>query len=153
MVGVREVDDDEAALGGGVQHMQVYINYDRSDGEVASDLAAKLSEAGIDVWLDQEKLYPGDNWHLAIGEALERSEAMIVLVSTASMQSEFVRNGIQFALGSPNYENRVIPVMVRDTVVVPWMLLKFGLLSVDEGVAEVTRQIVERLRSPSRVAD
>src|SRR5438128_1159657 len=102
--------------------MQVFISHADADSDLAWELAAGLSEAGIDVWFARDQLFPGDNWQLAIGKALERSKAMIVLVSPESVKSTFVRSEIQFALGSLNYENRVIPVLVRPTDKIPWML-------------------------------
>jgi hypothetical protein len=43
---------------------------------------------------------PGDDWHHAIKDALGKSDAMVVLVTAASMESRGVRSEIDFALGS-----------------------------------------------------
>jgi hypothetical protein len=41
---------------------KVFISYSRKDIEFARKLAASLSEAGINVWIDVEDVPPGTNW-------------------------------------------------------------------------------------------
>jgi hypothetical protein len=131
--------------------MRVFISHSRTDRRLAEDLATRLSVAGFAAWSEQE-LFPGDNWPLAIGKALDQSEAMIVLVSPESAKSESVRNEILYALSSLQYANRVIPVQVRPTDEMPWILRSFATIPGDGDVEEVSRLILDRLREASEVA-
>jgi len=117
--------------------------------EFAQDLAARLSKAGYDVWDLDREVYPGDNWPLKIGEALKDSEAMIVVPSPESMNSRWVRHEIEYALGSSNYTERLIPVLLRPTEDIPWILQKFKPVHVGKNRAEVSRRIVDLLRRTS----
>ena len=69
---------------------------------------------------------PGDNWADEVARALEESQAMVVLLTPGPMSPEVKRN-IEYALGSKNYSNRLIPVVVGDakdfpTTVIPWIV-------------------------------
>jgi hypothetical protein len=70
-------------------------------------------------------LFPGDNWPLEIGKALDTSNAMVILISPAATRSSSVRQELDYALGSLKYKNRVIPVLVEATTDYPWILRHF----------------------------
>jgi hypothetical protein len=101
--------------------MRVFLSYALKDKRVALQIAEYLKRAGFETWTSEEVL-PGDNWHSAASDALERSDAMVVLVSPESMASESVRREIEYALGSARYADRVVPVVVRPARQIPWFL-------------------------------
>jgi hypothetical protein len=131
--------------------MQVFISHAGADQGLARELANRLAEAGYGTWTNEE-LFPGDNWALEMGKALERSEAMIVLVSPESTRSEQVNRDIQFAIGSLQYENRLIPVQVRKTAGVPRSLDRFQPIPGEGGAEEISRRVLERLQAAGEVA-
>jgi len=129
--------------------MQVFISHAAKDSELARQLGAKLRAGGMSVWNPRDEIYPGDNWAKKIGEALESSEAMVVLLSPDAFQtSESMRNEIEYALSSKNYEGRLVTVYVgpacespRD---VPWILQRlpfYQLTTLDEGAEQVIDEI------------
>jgi hypothetical protein len=132
--------------------MQVFISHSSADRDLARELSARLSGAGFQPWSEGE-LLPGDNWQLETGQALEQSEAMIVLVSPEWSKSPWDRNQVQYALGSLNYENRVIPVEVRRTEDIPWMLKKFSIIPGSGGIGEISNRVLERLKAAQGVAN
>ena len=125
--------------------MKVFISYDRSDQEWAQQLASSLSAAGHVVWYDRNIL-PGDNWGLELGKALEESNAMIVLLSPDGVKSPYVQREIEYALSSKKYEGRLIPVVVRPTTDIPWVLRRLDLVRAGKKPNEVTRLVIEHLR-------
>ena len=108
--------------------VRVFLSYTQADQAFAKALSQELTRRGLDVWSDEQKILPGDNWGASIAEALRRSKAMVVLISPDSMRSKFVRSEIQYALGDLGYEQRIFPVMVEETSSVPWILNKFIIL-------------------------
>jgi hypothetical protein len=51
----------------------------------ADELYQKLrAEPWIQPWLDEEELYPGQDWNLEIEKAVEAADAIIVCISTVS---------------------------------------------------------------------
>jgi hypothetical protein len=124
---------------------RIFLSYAPSDRQLAETLAKDLSAAGFAVWSDQEAL-PGDNWARKVGEALEESEAMVVIVSPAAAKSEWVRREVEFALGSPRYAGRLIPVIAKPTDEM-WILSKLQPVSVKKDKGEVSQQVIEALEA------
>jgi hypothetical protein len=129
--------------------MRVFLSYDSADGKSAKELAKRLSAVGFEIWDSAQELLPGDNWALKVGKALEESEAMIVLLSPEGVKSEWVRREIEYAIGSRKYEGRLIPVLVRPTSDIPWVLRHFHVVRADKERDEATKQIVDQLRPAS----
>jgi hypothetical protein len=135
--------------------MQVFISYASSDQERARDLASALTRAGYTPWVDDIKLMPGDNWPRKIEEPLEGSHAMIVLLSPDWAESRWSRRELEWALGSPNYEGRVIPVRLRPMQgrETPWILDLFPKVDATRGWARAKDQVIEALKRTAGVAD
>ena len=60
--------------------MKVFLSYAMSDRAIAEKIRLKLSSAGLDVLDSEEFLVPGENWASRIGDALEGSGAMVVVL-------------------------------------------------------------------------
>lgn len=128
--------------------MKIFLSYDSRDTEIAQHLASRLTEANFDVWWAEEEVLPGDNWALKVGQALEHADAMVVLISPAALHSSTVRWEIRFALGSPSYSDRLIPVLVKTTPPerIPWILRKLRPIRFNpQDPSKAIQQIVERL--------
>ncbi len=137
--------------------MKVFISYARQDNELAKRVRDELVGAGFRVWNDDEVIYPGDNWALKIGQALENSDAMVVLVTPNALASDSLRYDVQFALTSKNYGNRVIPVFAGLPKVlkagedVPWILLRLNPVDLESSNADLS-EVVQRVRSSAAEA-
>jgi hypothetical protein len=131
--------------------MQVFISYACEDSELAKRLSRWLEGAGFDVWLDESNILPGDNWAEKVSQALKESQAMVVLVSPAAMDSKWVRHEIEFALGAKEYSGRLVPVFVgpRESIPedrLPWILRRLkGIELTDQTEEKSLRQIAEVL--------
>ena len=126
--------------------MQVFLSYARADEDFAKALSSQLARRGLSVWSADTEMLPGDNIWLRIGEALEKSKAMVVLVSPDSMRSEYVRHEIQYALGNPNYQGRLFPVQVRPTKDIPWILRQFKTFDAKQSAARISTSIANALK-------
>jgi len=123
---------------------RVFLSYAETDRPLAKTLAKDLIAAGFTVWSKQEIL-PGDNWARKVATALDESDAMVVIVSPAAAQSEWVRREVEFALGSPRYANRLVQVVAKPTDGMPWILDRLPSISVKREPAEVSQQVIEAL--------
>ena len=126
--------------------MQVFLSYAHRDGSLAEALAEDLRQRGLSVWSHEAELLPGDNVWRRNGEALENSEAMVILVSPEAMRSEWVQHEIEYALGSRNYEGRLFPVQVRPTSSMPWILSRFKIFDAKQGVNKIGQAIAGALK-------
>ena len=69
----------------------VFVSYSRRDHQIVNEIVEGLKGYGIKVWLDIENLLPGQQWEVQIRKALENASGLLVFVSSASMESDFVR--------------------------------------------------------------
>lgn len=60
--------------------MKVFISHTQQDDAIARKIADALQKDSLDVW-DNRYLMPGDNWAGKVSQALEESNAMVVLVT------------------------------------------------------------------------
>jgi hypothetical protein len=60
---------------------RVFVSYDHSDSEFASELADQLAKVGVRPWLDKKELKPGGSWEEQIKDALGSSDAVVLLLS------------------------------------------------------------------------
>jgi len=124
--------------------VRVFISHSDEDRRWASQIAALLKQAGMRVWDPESELGPGDNWPLEIGKALASAEAMIVLMSPAAADSRLLQEEVSYALGSKKFKNRLIPVIVKPTTKMAWILKK---LNPEKGdPAAVSKRIIHRLK-------
>ena len=131
--------------------MQIYINHAFADLDYAMKLSARLAEAGVKVW-SRAELFPGENWGLVSGKALEESDAMVVLVSPEAAGSEWIRNEVGYAMGAIRFKNRLVPVLVRPTRRMRFVLDRFPAIPGDLGAEEVSRRVLDWLHVPAGAA-
>ena len=73
----------------------------------ASYTSDSSGEGWIDPWLDEEKLYPGQDWDLEIEKAVEAADAVIVFLSNNSVTKEgYVQRELRFVLAHCGFQTR-----------------------------------------------
>jgi len=87
---------------------QVFLSYDREDGPRARVIAQALERAGHFVWFDLH-IKGGAEYGREIERALEQSDAVVVLWSTRSVDSAWVRD--EAAAGRD--KNCLIPILIE----------------------------------------
>jgi hypothetical protein len=92
--------------------MKVFITHSHGNRPLVRQVVKTLKQAGLDVWDDEYDTCPGDNWAKVTGEALEQSDAMVVLITPDALDSVIVHRDVGFALTNIQFEYRVIPVLV-----------------------------------------
>jgi hypothetical protein len=133
--------------------MKIFVSYSQADEKWAQLLRSRLSQEGFEVWDPESDLAPGDNWRLKSGKALQSADAMIVLLSPEAAKSDWVQSEIDYALGSPHFRDRLIPLVVKPTEDIPWILRKQPLIRATKDVEETIRRVVASLhRSPEPAA-
>ncbi|WP_326510774.1 toll/interleukin-1 receptor domain-containing protein [Aeromonas caviae] len=91
----------------------VFISYNHSNEntEAIRNIATKLSEMGLKVWLDQYELKPGDSILKNINNAIDNSSYVIVVVSPNDKKSYWATHELNLAV---NKGKRIIPIMVNN---------------------------------------
>src|SRR5215212_6683889 len=106
---------------------KVFISHAAADEEAARAIATELRKAGYSVFVPAEAMLPGDNVMLAIGKALESADAMVILLSPEWTRSPNLVLEMGFALGKRRFAGRLIPVVVKDTDDIPWILRRLDI--------------------------
>ena len=77
----------------------VFISYAREDAELARRLYQDLRKAGLNPWLDEESILPGQDWENEIRTAIRSSRYFIPLFSSISIKKRgYVQKEFKFAL-------------------------------------------------------
>jgi hypothetical protein len=126
--------------------MKVFVSYAGPDRDFALAVKAQLEAKGHYVWVDDRTIFPGDNWPLEIGKALQSCDSMVVLLSPNSGNSEIQRHEINFALSGDRYSGRVIPVFLGPTKDYPWILDELPTVHANANPAAAGHKIGELLR-------
>jgi hypothetical protein len=130
--------------------MRVFISHSSKDTPIARQLARRLSEAGLRVWIPEDEILPGDNWAKKVGQALEESDLMVVLVTPHAFESEWLKEEIQYALTAEQYQGRLIPVFLgpqsETSADVPWILRKLNPVQLG-GSKEDWQQVIDKVRT------
>ena len=87
----------------------VFVSYSRKDSQTVDDIVARLSEDGMDVWIDREEIKGGELWRAAIVEAVDKAYAFVLMLSPNSVASDNVRKEVDLAEGA-NIE--LVPVLL-----------------------------------------
>lgn len=100
-----------------MEPVKVFISYARSDLEIARKIYADLRKSGIDVWLDEMDLLPGQNWRYTIPRVIKESSYIIALLSSNSVQKRgYVQKELKVALDIldefPDGDIFLIPVRI-----------------------------------------
>lgn len=79
--------------------LRVFLCHAKADKPAVRVLYKQLIENGVDAWLDEEKLTPGQNWRIEIAKAVRKTDAVIICLSQESVTKEgYVQTEIKFAL-------------------------------------------------------
>jgi hypothetical protein len=96
--------------------MPVFISYSHSDKAVVTRLAAHMIKRNAQVWVDTWELSVGDSIIQRVQEAITSSDALLVVLSKTSVQSEWCKKEINSGLMRELEEKRVVvlPVIIED---------------------------------------
>ena len=86
---------------------KLFFSYARADAKFALKLATDLREAGVDLWMDQLDIRPGERWDRAVEAALKDHPCLLVILSPASVASHNVMDEVSYAL---EQNKQVLPV-------------------------------------------
>src|SRR3954468_23114223 len=90
----------------------LFLSHSGQDTEEAKFLASLLRQAGVQVWLDVERLQPGNRWMEELESALRVASSFAVYVGRSGVQ-RWVDREVRLALerNTENPEFRVFPIL------------------------------------------
>jgi len=136
--------------------LRVFLCHSSNDKPAVRELYQKLrAEPWIQPWLDEEELYPGQDWNMEIEKAVEAADAIIVCLTKNSINKEgYVQRELRTVLDFADYKPEgtlyIIPVRLEECEL-PRSLRKWQYADYFEGQRE--RALQRLLVSLKRRAD
>ncbi|MCA9910689.1 MAG: FHA domain-containing protein, partial [Anaerolineae bacterium] len=95
----------------------VFVAYARADWDgVVGSMVTSFQQAGVQAWVDQYLVQHGDDWRAALELALNECWAMVVVVSTASLASNYVKMAYRHF---STYEKPLISLIAEPETTLP----------------------------------
>lgn len=130
-----------------MQHAVYFICYSRADSEFALKLNKDLKARGVDTFLDQINLKLGPSWDDQIEIALRSASSVLFLASPASVNSENVKDELDFAL---SLKKNIIPVMI-EACQFPLRYRRKNYIDLSSNYREGLSRLIENLQNNAEV--
>lgn len=94
----------------------VFLSHNQHDKPRVRELAERLREAGLRVWIDESMVKAGDIITLAVEEGLEQSRTLVLCLSERALASDWVKLERSTAIhrDPANTGRRFIPLLLAD---------------------------------------
>src|SRR3990170_6374615 len=96
--------------------MAVFISYSHEDRASVDKIAAHLVKRRVHVWLDRWELRVGDSLIQRIQSEIQNADALVVVLSKASVNSSWCQKELSAGLVRELEEKRVVvlPILLED---------------------------------------
>lgn len=130
----------------------VFLSHNDADKPRVRRLAERLRNAGVKVWFDEWVIKPGDEIYPAIEQGLKQSRTLVLCVSSAALESEWVGMERSSALfrNPSNSERRFIPVLL-EACKPPETLRRYQHVDLREGSGMVLENLLTSFHPPEDV--
>lgn len=93
---------------------EIFLSHSSENGDVASSISETIRNHGVPVWFSPTNVLPSQHWHDEIGKALKRCDWFMILLSNASVGSEWVQRELLYALTHNQYYDSIMPVLIEE---------------------------------------
>jgi hypothetical protein len=79
--------------------LRIFLCHSTTDKPIVRNLYQRLCAEGVEPWLDEESLLPGQDWDQEIAKAVRQSDVVLVCLSHSSVnKAGYVQKEIKYAL-------------------------------------------------------
>jgi hypothetical protein len=100
----------------------VFLSYSSKDKAVADRISGILKKLNYEVWIDSDKIRPGEQISTKISEGLKATDYFLLLISENSNQSPWVKQEVATAFRLSNEKKLAFVPVVLDDASVPFEL-------------------------------
>jgi tetratricopeptide (TPR) repeat protein len=121
----------------------IFLSYSHKDKKRVTDLARRLKQAGLRVWLDEWAIRPGDDIYLKVERGLEDSRILALCMSPAAFDSgwsSLERCTVLFRDPS-NCSRRFVPILLEDCTI-PAAIKRFSHIDMRKSIEEAVSKLV-----------
>ncbi len=115
--------------------LKVFLCHAHADRDAVRALYTRLTNDGVDAWLDKEKLLPGQEWKSEIERAVREADVVIVCLSNGFNKEGFRQKEVVWALDKAEEKLDgtiyIIPVLLENCEI-PHRLAKYHVVDLFE---------------------
>jgi formylglycine-generating enzyme required for sulfatase activity len=124
----------------------VFISHaTKEDGQFARRLANDLKRSGVQVWIAPESIRPGEGWVRAIERGLKESSHMVVVLTPAALDSDWVEMETDVAIAQERKGRITIIPLDVEPCEEPLFLSRYQMVSFRHDYDAGLRKLAERL--------
>ena len=103
----------------------IFLSHSWHDKSFARRLAQDLRSYGIRVWIDEAEIRVGDSLVEKIRSGIDETEYVGAIISSRSVQSEWVRRELDIAMNKEiaGHQVKVLPILIEGNLDLPGFLL------------------------------
>lgn len=101
----------------------IFLSHNTKDKFFVRELADRLSRMGVKVWIDEAEIKVGDSLTEKIGNAIEKTDFVGVVLSRNSVNSQWVQKELQIALQEEFRKKKVVvlPLLLEPVELPPFL--------------------------------
>jgi len=125
---------------------EAFLSHAGDDRAFVRRLAKAMKEHGMGAWFSKAHILSGEQWHDKIGEALDRCDWFLLVLSPHSVKSKWVKHELLYALREDRYNERIVPIVYRKCKYrqLSWTLQSFQFVDFTHGFASGCRDLFRR---------
>lgn len=128
---------------------KIFVSYSRKNNDFVERLHTDLIAEGFDMWLDQKKIQPGQDWAEAIQQALQECELLLAILSPESVASREVQAEWNEFISE---KKNIIPILFRPCKV-PYRIRLFNWIDFSVGYEVGFKKLISTLKRIDGVPD
>ena len=127
----------------------IFVSYSHADEPFVRDLTKLLEEVGHSVVSAGAALTPGEMWQEVLGNLLRDADAVVIILSQASVQSQWLISEIGAALGYWKERGKpiILPVVLDNAELPPQLRHIQAIFQIDRDPQQVAAQLTRALDS------
>ena len=127
-----------------------FLGYSAKDRDKAQELSKAIQKAGMTTWMSMD--VQGSSFYDSIREAIRNSKCYLVLISRNSLNSDWVRKELEYAVSTALDRDKIIvPVLfagvdLKEDPVFSYLLSGVRIYNVDENTPDWADKLLDQIR-------
>jgi hypothetical protein len=123
---------------------EIFLSYQSQDQEFATRIGEVLGAHGLPYWYSKRDIRGASQWHDEIGEALARCDWFLLVLSPASVESEWVKRELLDALDQKRYIRHIVVLDYQpaESRKLSWTLKSFQWVDFQHDFADGCRELL-----------
>jgi len=125
---------------------EAFLSHADADRAFVRRLAKAMRKHRMGAWFSKAHILSGEQWHDKIGDALDRCDWFLLVLSPNAVKSKWVKHELLYALREDRYNERIVPIVRRKCKYrqLSWTLQGFQFVDFTHGFASGCRDLFRR---------